>query len=573
MKYIKNIIRAHIPIEIRLLREAIKIYFYKKLNRRNASITPKEFPLDLVGNVAFYTHPFLKKNGNKYFAQIYGADKVTDTTIHQRGYLHFITEVIAAEMYKKECVFTTTSEVVVPVSIPDKNTDIVSELDGKLIVKVDDSLIQMRGVKKNSFHYLSFPEKKNININTTNNNIIVGKPILKKSHIATNKKIVISIFIDGLGAEIFNKKDFYSIMPSTANYFSDGLIFFNGYANANWTLPSAPSIMSGLYTINHGVYHSTEVQHIGEGYNILSEYFKDSGYLTCRIDNCMRQSPLYNYSKGFDRTLYKHSMSCKDVVTNAIEHLTAFKERDNYLWLSFMDLHHDLYGMPDTSTQVNMPLSIYDFTSPKVKNPFISFDEKAIERYSLEITRLDMYLGILYDFIKSNYTDNEVVVSICSDHGRGFLGTDEERLAEHRIKVPMLFKSSNIESSISDEIIEDIDYLPALFKAAGLNVEYGPIDGRVPYAMGGKTKKTFAISEDIHQDAKYYAAVYGAKYILFVESAKIIDNIENIDFMDCKYRLFDRKSNNIIETGVCSHPSDASDAYVLFLKKHRIRIQ
>jgi len=566
MKHVINIVRRYIPIEIRLLREAIKIYIYRKLNRRSNAIGPKEFPIDLKGNVALYTHPFLENNGNKYFAQIYGADKVTDTIIHQRGYLHFITEVITGEIYKEEFTFTTSNEVIIPVSIPDKNTD---KRNGKLIVQVNNSLFEMRGLKKNSFHYLSLPAKKNITINSPSNSIITGKPIIKKSHITTNKKLVISIFIDGLGAEIFNKKDFSTIMPNTSNYFSDGLIFFNGYANANWTLPSVPSIISGLYTINHGVYDSTLIQHIGEGYNVLSEYFKNAGYLTCRIDNGMRQSPSYNYAKGFDRTLQKLNMPCKEVITNAIEHLTAFNERDNYLWLSFMDLHHDLYGIPDTSKQVNMPLHIYDFASQKKKSPFASFDEKFIERYALEITRIDMYLGILYNFIKSNYNDDEIVVSICSDHGRGFLGSHEERLAEHRIKVPMMFKSIDIDSSTSDEIIEDIDYLPALLKATGLNVENSAIDGRVPRAMGGKIKKIFALCEDIHQEAKYYAAVYGVNHILFVESAEIVYNIKDFDFMSCKYRFFDRKSNSIVDSGICSHSSKMADAHILFLKNHK----
>ncbi len=145
MKHVINIVRRYIPVEIRLLREAIKIYIYRKLNRRSNAIGPKEFPIDLKGNVALYTHPFLENNGNKYFAQIYGADKVTDTIIHQRGYLHFITEVITGEIYKEEFAFTTSDEVIIPVSIPDKNTD---KRNGKLIVQVNNSLFEMRGLKK-----------------------------------------------------------------------------------------------------------------------------------------------------------------------------------------------------------------------------------------------------------------------------------------------------------------------------------------------------------------------------------------------------------------------------------------
>jgi hypothetical protein len=564
MKFFKK----NIPVEFRIIRNALKIYIYRKLNRRSPAVGIKDFPVGLTGEIAFYTYPFFEKDNNQYYAQIYAANKVTDTVIYQHGYQHFISEIMAANMYDKDYNCVLSKESVIPVSIPDKSTDVSN---GQLTVTVGDRLIKLGTLKKNSFHYLSLPAKKNIKITSSENNIIVGNPIVKKSHKSGNKKLIISIFIDGLAAETFNRKDFDSLMPRTSGYFSDGLMFFNGYANANWTMPSAPSIFSGLYTINHKIYNSKLIQHVGEGYTILSEYFKKHGYLTCQVDSVMRKGPMFNYVKGFDRTLYKRNMTCKEVVTHAIEHLTAFGKRDNYLWLSFMDIHHDLYGIPDISTQVDMTLSAHDFTCSKSKMPFAVYDKKHTERYVLGAKRLDVYLGLLYDFIKSTYDDNDVVISICSDHGKGYTGEDEERLAEHRIKVPMFFKSSHLDSSVSDEMVEDIDYLPALLKASGFedDIDFNMIDGRIPYAMGGVSEKKFALSEDIHEDQKYYAAVYGVSYILYVESPEIVNSIDEIDFINYEYRLFDKKSNTVLDVGVCDHPSEQSNDYVAHLKSHK----
>ncbi len=569
--HIKKTIKRKIPTEFKLVLKSLKIYFYKKLNRRSNLTNIKDFPVGLTGDIAFYTYPFFKKNNNQYYAQFYDADNVTDTTIYQHGYQHFISEIMIANMYDQDYSFATSEESILPVSLPDRNTD---SPGGQLTVSVDDNLTKIGTLKKNSFHYLSLPAKKNIKISSPGNNIIVGNPIVKKSHKSGNKKLIISIFIDGLAAETFNRKDFDSLMPRTSGYFSDGLMFFNGYANANWTMPSAPSIFSGLYTINHKIYNSKLIQHVGEGYTILSEYFKKHGYLTCQVDSVMRKGPMFNYVKGFDRTLYKRNMTCKEVVTHAIEHLTAFGKRDNYLWLSFMDIHHDLYGIPDISTQVDMTLSAHDFTCSKSKMPFAVYDKKHTERYVLGAKRLDVYLGLLYDFIKSTYDDNDVVISICSDHGKGYTGEDEERLAEHRIKVPMFFKSSHLDSSVSDEMVEDIDYLPALLKASGFedDIDFNMIDGRIPHAMGGVTEKKFALSEDIHEDQKYYAAVYGVSYILYVESLEIVNSIDEIEFTNYEYRLFDRKSDSIIEFGVCGHPSKKANDYVSLLKNHKRNI-
>jgi hypothetical protein len=566
---IRNFIIKYIPIELRLLREALKIYIYKTLNIESSSITTKECPIDLTGNIMFYTHPFLETNSKKYFAQIYGADKVTDTIIHPRGYLHFTSEIIEGDIYRSEYACITSKESVIPVSIPDKNTD---EQNGKLTIKIDNDVTSLNGLKRNSFNYLSIPASKNVTINAYDD-IIVGKPIIKKHHKPGNKKLVMSIFIDSLASEVFKKEDFSSLMPHTSKYFNDGLIFFNSYATANWTLPSVPSIMSGLYPINHNIYHSKKFQLIGDGYSTISEHYKRSGYLTCQIDSSIRKSPFYNYAQGFDRTLYSNVMSCKDVIMHTIEHLTAFRERDNYLWLSLDDVHHNLYGTPDISAQVNTPLDLYDFNFSKnltqKKSSLNLYDEKAVKRYILAIKRLDTYLGLLYDFLKKNYSDKEIVISLCSDHGLDFLGETKERLAEYKIKVPMMFKSSDIDSSKSDEIIQNIDYLPALLKASGLDCEQNKIDGRLPYTMGGYTKREFALSEDIHQNSKYYAAVYSVEHILFVESIEIVYDIKNFDLMSCEYSLFNRKNNGIIESGICSNPSELAKAYILFFKEHR----
>ena len=43
-----------------------------------------------------------------------------------------------------------------------------------------------------------------------------------------------------------------------------------------------------------------------------------------------------------------------------------------------------------------------------------------VERYKLDIFRLDFYLNILYSFILSNYREEEILISLCSDHGQRF---------------------------------------------------------------------------------------------------------------------------------------------------------
>ena len=56
---------------------------------------------------------------------------------------------------------------------------------------------------------------------------------------------------------------------------------------------------------------------IGQGYNILSEYFQDEGYFTFQACGDWRKSPSYGYVKGFDRTIYQSATMgslCNDII-------------------------------------------------------------------------------------------------------------------------------------------------------------------------------------------------------------------------------------------------------------------
>ena len=356
-------------------------------------------------------------------------------------------------------------------------------------------------------------------------------------------------------------------MPNTHEYFKDGSLYYNGYANAAWTLPSVGSIVSGLYSINHGLYHPYDEEHVGVGYKIMSDYYQENGYLTSQICSNHRKSPAYNYSQGFDRTLYRYGMGCEEGVVKAMEQLRAFKNRSQFIWLTLFETHHFMHGIPDISNQVATELDLHNYGDCNIKSPFLSASKNRTERYILELKRVDFYLKLLFDYIGDNYNDEEVVVSLCSDHGKSFLADEPGLLAPHKVQVPMFFKSTDVKPGEYNNIVENIDFLPSLLDLSGIQYAPDVFDGQSVFSNA--YDKQYAISEVLYPDDYYYVAIYSNSHKFYIKSHSVMKVIDDVDLYNCSYTLEDLHGNIIENSDTDALKSDLAREYFSYIVKRK----
>jgi membrane-anchored protein YejM (alkaline phosphatase superfamily) len=203
------------------------------------------------------------------------------------------------------------------------------------------------------------------------------------------------------------------------------------------------------------------------------------------------------------------------------------------VWLTLFDLHDFLDGIPDISNQVESKIDLHDYSADTSKSVYQVFDNNKKSRYEIEMKRVDFYLKILFDYINENYDDDEVVLSICSDHGQSYLNDDEEFLSECRVVVPMMFKSSSTPKVVSDDMISNVDYLPTLLHLSGIKYDKEKIDGLVPEIFNGDKGRKYCITESIYPNKHYYAAIYSKDEIFFLESKnKIGNSVTDIDLSE-----------------------------------------
>jgi len=352
---------------------------------------------------------------------------------------------------------------------------------------------------------------------------ILSPPIARKQKTKNKRRLVLCLFVDGLvDRSILEIEDLSEMMPNTAKFFDTGFDFRNHHVNSDWTLPSIASIFSGRYTHNHGLYDPHKIIELGGSFPILSEYFKESQYVTFNSGGSGRISPAHGYTKGFDRTIYRALPPAQEVIANFFEHNRVFYERDQFAFLQFNDLHHNLSIVPDYSVMNSIDLGTLAFAlNPNLKKEKSVHSKKNVDEsisYIERIKRLDYYLNTLYQHIENYYDMNEVSVSLFSDHGQSFLTSDEFPLSNSRTKTIFLLRSGGKIGKKVDEFTEGVDIFNTVLSDAGISFDAN-IDGNLPIALGGLIERKYSFSQSIYPGQTYKAVINSTegKYIYETE--------------------------------------------------------
>lgn len=517
----------------------------------------REFPLNshFESNIR---SPKAVGTKDEYMTNMYRAITIADVG-HQNSQA-YITESLKGKIYDSEHQIVLNQASILPISTLENNTYIDFELNNKTYSFSSNDL------KYNSFQYLRFDETGLLNIDI-NKPLFIGEPIPIKGE-TDKKKLVFNIFIDGVSEVFLHDNNLETLMPHTHHFFENGFYSNNCYATSEWTLPSIASIYTGKYTTKHHLYHPEFNYNFADYSKMLQEHFEEAGYMTTQISGDWRVTPAHGYHKGFNRTLYQNftgGMDCRQVVMESIEQIEAFKDQNNFLSISLSDLHH----VPDevnhnlaiqTQIDISQRLNINKKGSTTVLTPY---DQNKYHKYGLELTRLDFYLNILYSYINDNFNDEEILVTLYSDHGQSFLSEDSFLLNKSRSKVPLMIKGGSTPVGTSDELISTIDILPTLLHLANLPAATD-IDGQLPVVFGGDTARTFTYTEAIHPNQTYKAALTDDTHHIYFENGTPIQNDGLVDLNQYTLKLI----NKVTGADETESLPDRTDYYEQIIWEH-----
>lgn len=237
------------------------------------------------------------------------------------------------------------------------------------------------------------------------------------------------------------------VTPWIGSLTESGFVFGQAYAVAPWTLPSAMSLMTGVYPSMHGIINK---EHVSSDRNspitpsrlsdsaphlrTLAEDLKENGYVTGGFAGGAALSSTYGFDKGFDE--YTSGDAFDGLPTSApmaVDFIRKHRNEKMFVFIHGFDVHgqyiptggyermfvRNYSGTLNGSTEEQK-----QFREEGVKNGriFLTPDDAKFLRglYDEKVVRLDEMIGVLIREIRAQKIADKTIIIFTSDHGDEF---------------------------------------------------------------------------------------------------------------------------------------------------------
>lgn len=314
---------------------------------------------------------------------------------------------------------------------------------------------------------------------------------------------VILIAIDPLRADaVLLRRDGKMMTPAIGRLAETGFVFSQAYAVAPWTLPSAMSLMTGVYPSMHGIVNKeliwanqekprvpARLSDTAPDMSTLAENFKTMGYVTGGFAGGAALSATYGFDKGFDTYVSGDAFDgLPTSVPLATDFIRAHAKEKMFVFIHGFDVHgqyipKDGYsqggiqgysGKLTGSTEEQKKLREEGVISGRI---FLTPEDVRFLRglYDEKAVRLDEMVKKLLDELEAlNLTDKTIII-FTSNHGEEFYehGRIDHgmTLFDEVLHVPLFVVVPGYTSRTITAQVRNIDIVPTLFSILGKKME------------------------------------------------------------------------------------------------------
>ena len=374
----------------------------------------------------------------------------------------------------------------------------------------------------------------------------VGTPIPLR-HSPARKKLVLNILVDGLCGPAMRELG-AAYMPRIARFFAQGTVFHQHFSAAEYTLPSLPSIETGLYSHHTHVFNERDSHEMPHTLRTLAEQMKALGYY-CTAPMAAGQCCYYGTYRGYDRLITNYGfLPAYEGVERTLRILEAFPDTDHFMLLHISDVHTLNIQTPlkfSTAAELHMPLADrfvpFDPNVPSVRTPHLPI---YLEQFRISLAHIDRTLGQLLSFIEEHYDEDEYIVNLYSDHGCALFDpcsvtTDVDIIGSYATGATWMMRGAGVpEGVIADELTASVDIYPTLAHLA--NFPAGQTDGNLPAVFGGK-KRDAVYSASQYPGQTFKLAVRTHVHTLRLETRAPVDDDGTVDFAGARVGIYPRE--------------------------------
>jgi len=440
---------------------------------------------------------------------------------------HIYYDLIKVKMKNKESYKKTDVPYILPIA-PTEHDQCIN-----FNQRTNDSKINLG---KYEFSYFRIDGDTKISSNSA---ILFGKPI-RLQHSPKRKKLVLNILVDALTFSVMKQED-YQHIPNIMKFFSAGVIFNHNYTPSEWTYPSFAAIQTGRMPNQTQIFHPKGMAQIDPDYKTTAEYLNELGYHCTNIMGGI-DGVFNNINKGFERVIASYFKKSYIGVERTIQHLEAFKETDNFIHLHVDDVH-PIYGSrynvgikTQTSLPINERCNISDEKSVRAGHTALN-----MRQYWQGLRNVDRSLGYLFDFIQENYQEDEVIVTLCSDHGVPIFSENQFPMSDFQTGTALMVRGAGVPKLgvVENEVTNTIDLHSIMGHLLGYQVDEQGIDSRLPKAFGGKGRE-YAISNTLYPGQVYRMGIRDLNYAFCMDTCYSMTYDGRVNMEKIKYQIFKR---------------------------------
>ena len=371
---------------------------------------------------------------------------------------------------------------------------------------------------------------------------------VRLEHGSKRKRLILNLLLDGLSWPAMRRHGFRA-MPNLMSFFSKGVIFDQAFSVAEYTFPSLGTVETGLHMHRSQIFHDEVWMELPPEKKTLSERMRALGY--CCVQTMGDSSGIYSgYKRGYGRILAAPYITfpAYEGVKRTIDHLDAFDECDNYVFLHVADSHPVVsYAIPpQPKTQAKLPWQerVYEGT-PRERAFDLNGKLRNVYDNMAAIERMDRALGELFRYIEDHYGEDEYIINAYSDHGVSIHSEDPFFFSDERCGTAFMMRGAGVPArGMTDELVSLLDLHAVVMHEAGLPMDE-TLDANLPAAFGGRARE-YVISNSIFPGQTYKLAIRTKEHEFRLETKEFTRMDGTIDMSAYVWHLYEREGHREI---------------------------
>ena len=375
----------------------------------------------------------------------------------------------------------------------------------------------------------------------------LAEPV-RLEHGSKRKRLILNLLLDGLSWPAMRRHGFRAL-PNLMRFFSKGVIFDQAFSVAEYTFPSLGTVETGLHMHRSQIFHEKVWMELPPEKKTLSERMRALGY--CCVQTMGDSSGIYSgYKRGYGRILAAPYITqpAYEGVKRTIDHLDAFDECDNYVFLHVADSHpvvsYAVPPQPKTQTKLPWQERVYE-GRPREKAFYLKGKPRNVYDNMAAVERMDRALGELFRYIEEHYAEDEYIVNAYSDHGVSVHSDDPFFFSDERCGTAFMVRGAGVPAlGVTDELVSLLDMHAVVLHGAGLPTDEA-LDANLPAAFGGRARE-YVISNSIYPGQTYKLAIRTREHEFRLETKNLTRMDGTIDMSAYTWHLYEREGRREI---------------------------